>query len=132
MPKLCLHRNAMGVCELYHLSGILGVVIEIQNRAIVHYRAESSINRSLNERKIRCVIQVQTDRNVKIVRGGSHHGSQQVHISALQVHAQCHQQRRRPLLLTGFQNSFHHIVIADIKRRKGIMIFAGVFQYFFH
>ena len=132
MTKLRFHRNTPGMGILCHLRRVARIAVKRQDGTVVHNGAEACINGLLNQAKIRRMIQVKTYRNVKETGCLPHHRGDHGHAFPLQVHAQSHQQRRRPFLLACLQNRPQHFVIADIKRRNCIMILSCIRQHFFH
>ena len=65
--KLCLYNYAVSMCILNNLFGYCDVVLERFGRSIDHNGSESAIDTGFTKLKAIAVIQMQSDRNIRIL-----------------------------------------------------------------
>ena len=129
--QLSLNNYAMCMCVLNNLLGQSNIVLEALRRSVDHDRCESAIDAALAELKAVAVIQMQSDRDLRILSYSSLNQLYQIGMVGISSCSLGNLQNNRRLQLAGcFCNTLNDFHVVYVESTDRITAIVGFLKHF--
>ena len=128
--ELSLNNNAVSVSVLYNLLGLLNVLVERTGGAVDHNGGEAAVDAGVAGLKVRAVVEMQSDRNVRALLNSSLYHLNEVGVVCVSACALGYlQDYRSVLLLASLGDTLNDLHVVHVESANSVAAVVSLLEH---